>query len=639
MEVKPIFFATEEERAPHFYKDINCRVWDILGCHRAGEEYVFRVWAPNAAAVSLVGDFNGWDTAADPLHRVRDGVWECVCTSAAEYDAYKYAVTGEDGETVLKSDPYAYHYETAPANASKVYTLEKYRWQDANWRRKRAAGAPYDRPVNIYEVHAGSWRRHPDGAPYSYLQLAAELIPYVQEMGYTHIELLPVMEHPYDGSWGYQVTGYYAPTSRYGTPEQFMAFVDACHMAGVGVILDWVPAHFPRDEAGLFRFDGGPCYEYADSRKGEHKEWGTCVFDYGRPEVQSFLISNALFWLEQYHVDGLRVDAVASMLYLDYNRREGEWLPNIHGGRENLEAVAFLQTLNEAVFARFPAAMMIAEESTAWPLVSRPTDVGGLGFNFKWNMGWMNDMLRYAAVDPLFRRGHHEALTFSFFYAFSENFLLPISHDEVVHGKRSLLSKMPGDYEMKFAGARAFLAYMMAHPGKKLTFMGCELGQFSEWNYQSELDWLLLDYEARRQFHAFVKALNAFYLASSPLWNNDFSWEGFSWIAHDDRDNSVIAFRRIDRKGREQVILCHFTPVKREGYCIGIPKAGRWREVFSTDAEAFGGGGITNGLVKTQPIPLHGQAQSVSLTLPPLSVLVLEQDKPKRTTSQKKTAR
>ncbi|MBO5797255.1 MAG: 1,4-alpha-glucan branching protein GlgB [Clostridia bacterium] len=638
MGVKPIFFATGEENAPHFYNDINCRVWATLGCHRVKDKYVFRVWAPKATAVSLVGDFNGWDPTADSMHRVADGVWEHT-RAAAEYDAYKYAVTGENGETVLKSDPYAYHFETAPANASKVYDLSGYRWQDGAFRRRRAAGAPYNRPVNIYEVHAGSWRRHPDGAPYSYLQLAAELIPYVQEMGYTHIELLPVMEHPYDGSWGYQVTGYYAPTSRFGTPHDFMAFVDACHMAGVGVILDWVPAHFPRDEAGLFRFDGGPCYEYADSRKGEHKEWGTCVFDYGRPEVQSFLISNALFWLEQYHVDGLRVDAVASMLYLDYNRREGEWLPNIHGGRENLEAVAFLQTLNEAVFARFPAAMMIAEESTAWPLVSRPTDVGGLGFNFKWNMGWMNDMLRYAAIDPLFRRGHHEALTFSFFYAFSENFLLPISHDEVVHGKRSLLSKMPGDYDMKFAGARAFLAYMMAHPGKKLTFMGCELGQFSEWNYQSELDWLLLDYEAHRQFHAFVKALNAFYLASSPLWNNDFSWEGFSWIAHDDRDNSVIAFRRIDRKGKEQVILCHFTPVKREDYRIGIPKAGRWREVFSTDAEAFGGGGITNGLVKTQPIPLHGQAQSVSLTLPPLSVLVLEQDKPKRTTSQKKTAR
>ena len=638
MKSKPLFFFAEGESAPpYFYKGINCRAWAQLGCHRAGDGYVFRVWAPGASAVSLVGDFNGWDPAADQMHRAADGVWEHT-RGAAEYDAYKYAVTGENGETVLKSDPYAYHFETTPANASKVYTLAGYHWQDGAYRRRRAAGAPYNRPVNIYEVHVASWRRHPDGAPYSYQQLAAELIPYVQEMGYTHIELLPVMEHPFDGSWGYQVTGYYAPTSRFGTPHDFMAFVDACHLAGIGLILDWVPAHFPRDEFGLFRFDGGPCYEYADPRKGEHKEWGTCVFDYGRPEVQSFLISNALFWLEQYHVDGLRVDAVASMLYLDYNRREGEWMPNIHGGHDNLEAVAFLQTLNEAVFARFPAAMMIAEESTAWPLVSRPTDVGGLGFNFKWNMGWMNDMLRYAAVDPLFRRGHHEALTFSFFYAFSENFVLPISHDEVVHGKRSLLDKMPGDYEMKFAGARAFLAYMMAHPGKKLTFMGCELGQFKEWDYQSGLDWLLLDYEAHRQFKAFVKALNAFYLASSPLWNNDFSWEGFSWIAHDDRDNSVIAFRRIDRRGREQVIVCHFTPVRREDYRIGIPKPGLWREVFSTDAVAFGGGGVNNGRVKSEPIPLHGQAQSVSLTLPPLSVLVLEADKMKRTTSHKKSA-
>ena len=633
------FFGGEE--TPHFYKGVNCRAFDLLGCHRLVDEYVFRVWAPNARAVSLVGDFNGWDASADPMERVTDGVWERRTAAPAEYDAYKYAVTGENGDTVLKSDPYAYHFETTPANASKVYSLEGYRWRDRAW--QTAARTPYERPVNIYEVHAASWRRYPDGAPYSYRKLAEELVPYVKEMGYTHIELLPIMEYPFDGSWGYQVTGYYAPTSRFGTPKDFMAFVDACHLAGIGVILDWVPAHFPRDGWALFRFDGGPCYEYADPRKGEHKEWGTCVFDYGRPEVRSFLISNALFWMEKYHVDGLRVDAVASMLYLDYNRRDGEWIPNQFGGKENLEAVSFLRVLNEAVFARFPEAMMIAEESTAWPLVSRPTDAGGLGFNFKWNMGWMNDMLRYASMDPPFRKDHHDALTFSFFYAFSENFVLPVSHDEVVHGKGSLMGKMPGEYEQKFAGARAFLAYMMAHPGKKLTFMGIELAQFKEWDYKTGLDWLLLDYETHRQFKQFVKELNGLYLDTPALWRRDFTWEGFSWIANDDRAQSVIAFRRMDGEGEEtqRVIVCNFTPVQREGYRIGVPgESEGFREVFSTDAARFGGGGAENGTVLAEEIPMHGFERSVSLTLPPLSVLVLEPAAlPKKKTRQTKATR
>ena len=619
----PVFFPADAGTRPAFYKGINCRLYDRLGCHREKRGYRFRVWAPGAAAVSLVGDFNGWDAAADPMVRRADGVWERFTAAPEEYQAYKYAVTGRDGETVLKADPFAFHCETTPANASKVYTLPAYPWQ----KRKRRAPV-YDRPMNIYEVHAGSWRRYPDGTLYSYRKLAEELVPYVKEMGYTHIELLPIMEHPYDGSWGYQVTGYYAPTSRFGTPEDFMFFVDSCHRAGIGVILDWVPAHFPKDEFALYRFDGGPCYEYADPRKGEQKEWGTCVFDFGRTEVRSFLISNALFWLETYRVDGLRVDAVASMLYLDYGRKEGEWLPNEYGGNENLEAVEFLRLLNEAVFARFPEAMMIAEESTAWPKVSRPTADGGLGFSFKWNMGWMNDMLRYASLDPLFRKYEHDSLTFSLFYAFSENFILPVSHDEVVHGKRSLLDKMPGEYEMKFAGDRAFMGYMMTHPGKKLSFMGNELAQFKEWDFNAGLDWLLLDFEMHNKFQRFVRDLNAFYLKSPPLWEVDFNWEGFQWISHEDRAQSVIAFRRKDREGRELVTVCNFTPVQREGYRIGVPFGGRWREVFSTDREAYGGTGVDNGVKQADRIPLHGLPRSVSLTLPPLSVIILSHRKP-----------
>ncbi len=599
-----------------------------MGCHPLPEGgHIFRVWAPNATTVSVVGEFNGWDVSTSPLIRREDGVWEGVLTGLQEYAAYKYAVTGQDGATVMKSDPYAYHFETRPSNASKIYHLEGYDWQDDDWRQTRRSTPIYDRPVNIYEVHLGSWRRYPDSQPFDYDKLGDELIPYLIEMGYTHLELLPVMEHPFDGSWGYQVTGYFAPTSRYGTPHQFMRFVDRCHQAGIGVILDWVPAHFPKDECGLYHFDGGPCYEYADPRKGEHKEWGTCVFDYGRTEVQNFLISNLLFWLEQYHVDGLRVDAVASMLYLDYNRRDGEWVANQHGGKENLEAVAFLRRMNEAVFAEYPAVMMIAEESTAWPMVSRPTSDGGLGFNFKWNMGWMNDMLRYMSLDPFFRKDNHDSLTFSFFYAFSENFVLPISHDEVVHGKGSLIGKMPGSYEEKFANMRAFIGYMMAHPGKKMLFMGSEFAQFKEWAYEEELDWLLLDYEAHRKMRDFVAAINHYYRDNPPLWENDYSWEGFSWIAHDDNAQSVIAFRRIDRSGNERIAVCNFNPVLRENYRIGVPRAGWYREVFNTDDTAFGGSGVTNDRVKSEPVPMHGQEQSIALSLPPLSVMYFEYKK------------
>ena len=623
--------SSEGSPARLFHQGTDVRAYELLGCHSIGDgAYVFRTWAPDARQVSLVGDFNGWDGGATPLERVSDGgVWECTVSGLQEYDVYKYCITGPDGNREMKSDPYGFHFETRPSNASRVYHLEGYAWGDADWLRRKNENTIYDCPVNIYELHLGSWRRYPDGNTFSYTRLADELIPYVQEMGYTHVELLPVMEYPYDGSWGYQVTGYYAPTSRYGTPKDFMEFVDRFHQAGIGVIIDWVPAHFPKDACGLYRYDGGPCYEYADPRKGEHYEWGTCVFDYARPEVRSFLISNAMFWLEKYHVDGIRVDAVASMLYLDYNRRDGEWVPNRYGGKENLEAVDFLKKLNEAVFAAYPKTMMIAEESTSWPLVSRPTSIGGLGFNYKWNMGWMNDMLRYMSLDPLARKYNHDNLTFSFFYAFSENYVLPISHDEVVHGKGSLINKMPGEYEDKFASVRTFLGYMMAHPGKKLLFMGCEFGQFKEWDFESGLDWLLLDYESHRMLRHFTRSLNHFYLENPPLWENDFSWEGFAWIAHDDYTQSVICFRRMDHNGNELIAVCNFNPVRRENYHIGVPVHVTYVEVFNTDAAEFGGGGILNGTLDSELKPMHGLEQSLSLTLPPLSVLYLKLKKAK----------
>ena len=608
-----------------FHEGTNAKAYEYLGAHPVDGGVCFRVWAPNVQWAGVAGDFNGWQPDKAPMTKISSGVWECFVDGVNRYDAYKYYFRTADGREFYKSDPFAFHCETRPGTASKYYGELDFDWSDKGWLRKRKKADIYSSPMNIYEVHAGSWQLYDDGNPLSYRDLADRLIPYVKDMGYTHIELLPVMEYPFDGSWGYQVTGYFAPTSRYGTPEDFAYFVNAAHNADIGVILDWVPAHFPKDTYGLYEFDGGACYEYADPRKGEHLQWGTRVFDYGKPEVQSFLVSSAMFWISEYHIDGLRVDAVASMLYLDYGRDDGNWIPNCHGGRENLEAVAFLKKLNESVFREHGDVLMIAEESTAWPMVSRPTYLGGLGFNFKWNMGWMNDCLRYFSLDGLARKFNHDCLTFSFFYAFSENFVLPISHDEVVHGKCSLINKMPGTYEEKFAGVRSFLGYMMSHPGKKLLFMGCEFGQFIEWNYKQQLDWLLLDYEAHRQLKSYVSALNKFYLANSPLWEIDYSWEGFSWIVSDDSSNSVVAYIRRDKKENELIALCNFTSVTRQKYRIGVPKPGTYRVVFSSALPEFGGKGeSTVGSVRAKKKPMHGYEYSIELDIEGLSCMYIK---------------
>ena len=630
-----------------FHSGENYHAYRFMGAHRMNingvEGVMFRTWAPNAKSVSVVGNFNDWDRTRNWMHRISDGgVWECFIGEIVDsYAIYKYSVETYDGSIVMKSDPYAYHYETRPNTASVYLNLDGYEWHDQEWQEYKKNHESYSSPMNIYEIHAGSWKKYADGNYFSYGKLADELIPYCKEMGYTHIEMMPLTEYPFDASWGYQVTGYYAITSRYGNPFDFMNFVDRCHQAGLSIIMDWVPAHFPRDAHGLARFDGTPCYEYADWRKGEHKDWGTLVFDYGRNEVVSFLISSAIFWMDYYHIDGLRVDAVASMLYLDYSRRDGEWVPNKFGGKENLEAVSFIQKLNEAAFHFYPNVLMIAEESTAWTNVSRPTYMGGLGFNYKWNMGWMNDMLHYSSLDPLYRPFHHDNLTFSFFYAFSENFILPISHDEVVYGKASLINKMPGNYEMKFAGERTFLAYMMAHPGKKLTFMGTEFGQFKEWDYACELDWMLLEYPAHQTLKYFVSKLNHFYLENSPMWEVDFSWEGFTWISNDDYTQSCISFRRIDKSGNEIIVVCNFQPVLRENYRIGVPFAGTYSEVMNTEWSEFGGCGISNGTaIVSEDIPMHGFEQSILLTLPPLSVMYFKcvRKKPVRKPRKKKAA-
>ena len=609
-----------------FHQGTNYKAYEYMGSHPAkrgrSSGFVFRVWAPNARSVSVVGDFNQWDRQKHPMKRISEnGVWECYISKLQPMEIYKYSIETPSGEIRLKADPYAYHMEARPSTASKLYDLEGYEWHDAQWLQKRAEGNYLQKPMNIYEMHLGSWRRYPTDEPFDYVKTAQELAPYLKEMGYTHVELLPVMEYPYDPSWGYQSCGYFAPTSRYGEPKKFMEFMDIMHQNDIGVILDWVPAHFPKDAHGLYEFDGTFCYEYQDVQKREHPKWGTCVFDYGRNEVQSFLVSSAMFWIEKYHADGLRVDAVASMLLLDYERESWQWSPNHKGGHENLEAVAFVQKLNSAILTDHKGVLTIAEESHAWPNVTKPPYTGGLGFSYKWNMGWMNDMLSYIKLDPIYRSYHQDKLTFSLFYAFSENFVLPISHDEVVHGKCSLINKMPGDYWQKFAGVRGFLGFMMAHPGKKLLFMGQEFGQFIEWKYDKELDWLLLQYETHRQLKEYVRQLNHFYLENPPMWQVDDSWEGFQWIAHDDHANSVVAFRRIDEKGNEIVAVCNFTPNAIEDYRIGVPEAeGKaYVEVFNSDSKEFGGSGVVNvGELPLQDKAMHGFAQSLCFRLPPL---------------------
>lgn len=610
-----------------FKEGTNYEAYKMLGAHPDSEGCHFAVWAPYAKRVSVVGDFNGWNPEKHIMNNVSEsGIWEIYIDGVAEGALYKYCIETLRGDRVLKTDPCGFSAEIRPNNASKVARIDGYEWNDSRWESRKAQESPQNKPMLIYEVHLGSWRRKKDGGFLSYRELAEEFVPYVKDMGYTHIEILPVSEHPFDGSWGYQVTGYFGITSRYGTPKDFMYFVDCCHQNDIGVILDWVPAHFPRDAHGLARFDGTCLYEHEDPRRGEHPDWGTYVFDFGRNEVRSFLISSAMLYADVYHVDGLRVDAVSSMLYLDYSRRPGEWVPNIYGGRENLEAIGFLQRLNRVMAEKHPNILMIAEESTAWPGVSRPVSEGGLGFTNKWNMGWMHDTLEYMSHETVHRKYHHDTITFSMAYAFSEKFILSLSHDEVVHGKKSLIEKMPGDYWQKFANLRSLYAYMMAHPGKKLLFMGGEFGQFSEWNYKNSLDWHLLDYDMHGKMKEYVRSLNRFYLQEMAFWERDFDGSGFRWVAADDRNQSVIAFERHGNKHEDFIItVCNFTPVVRENYRIGVPEEGEYYEAFNSDLDKFGGSGQTNDEpVKSERLSWHGRNHSISIKLPPLGVIYIK---------------
>ncbi len=610
------------------------RAYEKMGTHlieMGGEKGIhFAVWAPNARQVYVMGNFNDWHGESHPMHPSDSGIWTLFVPGLEEYTVYKYRVVSQRGESFDKADPYGFAMEQRPKTGSVVVNLDRYQWEDSDWVSHRAERQSFNRPMSIYEVHLGSWRKVLDekwGTRYlSYRELAAELIPYVLELGYTHIELLPITEYPFDASWGYQVLGFYAPTSRFGPPEDLMYFIDQCHQHNLGVILDWVPAHFPKDGSGLNYFDGTHLYSHADPRQGEHQDWGTLIFNYGRNEVRVFLISNALFWIDKYHFDGLRVDAVASMLYLDYSREAGQWLPNEYGGRENLGAVSFLRKTNEVVHGVFPGVVTVAEESTSWPMVSRPTYTGGLGFSLKWNMGWMHDTLNYMSKEPIFRRYHHNDMTFSLLYAFTENFVLPLSHDEVVHGKGSLLNKMSGDEWQKFANLRAYYGFMWGHPGKKLLFMGGEFGQWQEWNFNTSLEWAALTAPMHQGVQRFVKDLNHLYQNEPALYEVDFDWTGFTWIDANDSDNSIFSFMRNARSVDEfVVVVSNFTPVPRHNYRIGVPKPGYYREILNSDSAYYGGSNVGNdGGKATESVPWHGHAQSLSLTLPPLATIMLK---------------
>ncbi len=608
------------------------RLFERLGAHPRVIDGVagvaFAVWAPNASRVSVVGDFNQWDGRRHPMRkRVEAGIWELFIPAIAKGTIYKFELLSADGRLLpLKADPFGFYHELPPATGSRVHGLPRYEWGDGEWMESRKARQALDAPVSAYEVHLGSWRRKDGNAPLTYDELGDELVPYVRDMGFTHIECMPVSEHPFSGSWGYQPIGLFAPTSRYGTPEDFARFVDKAHQAGIGVIIDWVPAHFPSDVHGLARFDGTALYEHEDPRLGFHRDWNTLIYNFGRTEVRNVLISNALFWIEYFHIDGLRVDAVASMLYLDYSRNPGEWIPNIHGGRENLEAVAFLREMNTRVFGDFPGATTIAEESTAWPMVSRPVDVGGLGFGYKWNMGWMHDTLDYMSHEPVHRKYHHHEMTFGIHYGFTENFVLPLSHDEVVHGKGSLFGRMSGDRWQKFANLRAYFAFMWTHPGKKLLFMGGEFAQEAEWNHDQALDWYILDYPDHRGVQQLVRDLNHLYRDLPALHVNDADRSGFDWLDWQDADGSIFAFIRYGREGDPPVVVVsNMTPVVREGYRLGVPRDGWWRERLNTNSGIYGGSNVGNsGGVQSERIEAHGRPASVLLRLPPLATMVFE---------------
>lgn len=616
-----------------FNKGDHRRIYEKMGAHiqtvNGVEGTYFAVWAPCARRVSVVGDFNQWDGRVNPMRSIgSSGVWEIFIPRLKEGNVYKYEIKTQNGDILLKADPYAFYSELRPKNASIIYNLEGYEWKDEEWMQRRRETNYLEQPVSIYEVHMGSWMRESEDENgfITYRDAADKLVKYVKEMGYTHIEFLSLAEHPFDGSWGYQVTGYYAATPRYGEPKDLMYLIDACHQNGIGVILDWVPGHFPRDDHGLRCFDGSALYEHADPRRGEHPDWGTMIFNYGRNEVKNFLLGNAMFWFDKYHIDGLRVDAVASMLYLDYGKKDGEWIPNPYGGRENIEAIEFLRHLNSAVYTEYPGIMMIAEESTAWPMVSKPPYVGGLGFGFKWNMGWMNDFLRYMSMDSVYRKYHHNLITFSMMYAFSENYILALSHDEVVHGKCSMLNKMPGDYWQKFAGLRAAYGYQYGHPGKKLLFMGGEFGQFIEWKYYDKLDWHLLDYEMHQKMQDYVKDLNRLYRSERALYEVDYSFEGFEWINCDDAEHSIVSFLRRGKDWRDTLIFVYnFTPVVHDHYRIGVPFNTYYQEIFNSDSEIYGGSNVGNcGGLQSEEIGCNGRPYSLGLKIPPLAMVVFK---------------